>query len=219
MRVKFARIAIIVTLTGGVLTGCGSDDETSSSDAATTVATATETMGAETTETTATVPAQTLQDAQAAVDDDHYAAALAIAAAIGGTDVVRRRIANRIARRILFAVSSGNRGRARFLLTSVRNYPSTTLTRQAATRVQAAEERAAARARAARSAAEQRRQERAAAKAERERQRELEQAAPPPAAQPSVPSGGTCADSPVKNFPVPPGDPRDRDGDGIACES
>jgi hypothetical protein len=23
----------------------------------------------------------------------------------------------------------------------------------------------------------------------------------------------------INDFPVPPGDPRDRDGDGIACES
>jgi hypothetical protein len=30
---------------------------------------------------------------------------------------------------------------------------------------------------------------------------------------------GTCADTSRRNFPVPPGDPRDGDGDGIACES
>jgi micrococcal nuclease len=33
-----------------------------------------------------------------------------------------------------------------------------------------------------------------------------------------VPSG-TCDEIGVTDFPVPPGDPRDRDGDGIACES
>jgi len=33
-----------------------------------------------------------------------------------------------------------------------------------------------------------------------------------------VPSG-TCDETGVTDFPVPPGDPRDRDGDGIACES
>jgi hypothetical protein len=35
---------------------------------------------------------------------------------------------------------------------------------------------------------------------------------------PSAPAG-TCAEIPARNFPVPPGDPRDGDGDGIACES
>lgn len=33
-----------------------------------------------------------------------------------------------------------------------------------------------------------------------------------------VPSG-TCDEVGITDFPVPPGDPRDRDGDGIACES
>jgi len=33
-----------------------------------------------------------------------------------------------------------------------------------------------------------------------------------------VPSG-TCSEIDITDFPVPPGDPRDRDGDGIACES
>ncbi len=33
-----------------------------------------------------------------------------------------------------------------------------------------------------------------------------------------VPSG-TCSEVGIENFSVPPGDPRDRDGDGIACES
>ncbi len=30
---------------------------------------------------------------------------------------------------------------------------------------------------------------------------------------------GTCSEIGITDFPVPPGDPRDRDGDGIACES
>lgn len=30
---------------------------------------------------------------------------------------------------------------------------------------------------------------------------------------------GTCDEAGINDFPVPPGDPRDRDGDGIACES
>jgi hypothetical protein len=33
-----------------------------------------------------------------------------------------------------------------------------------------------------------------------------------------VPSG-TCDEIGATDFPVPLGDPRDRDGDGIACES
>jgi micrococcal nuclease len=42
-----------------------------------------------------------------------------------------------------------------------------------------------------------------------------------PAPEPEVPSvqSGTCSEVGITNFPVPPGDPRDRDGDGIACES
>jgi hypothetical protein len=53
--------------------------------------------------------------------------------------------------------------------------------------------------------------------------REVEIRCPPPATQattaPVVPAGTTCSETPMRNFPVPPGDPRDRDGDGIACET
>lgn len=82
-------------------------------------------------------------------------------------------------------------------------------------------QRAAQRARAQRATA--RRARRAAQRAAR-RQRQADraaQAAPEPDAAPDAPSvpGGTCADTPQTDFPVPPGDSRDRDGDGIACES
>ena len=66
---------------------------------------------------------------------------------------------------------------------------------------------------------------------ERERDRERSSPSPTPAPEPepeperdpepqapSVPSG-TCDEVGINNFPVPPGDPRDRDNDGIACES
>lgn len=36
---------------------------------------------------------------------------------------------------------------------------------------------------------------------------------------PSTPPQGSCSEIPARNFPVPPGDSRDADGDGIACET
>lgn len=65
---------------------------------------------------------------------------------------------------------------------------------------------------------------------ERDRERDRARSSPTPAPEPdpepeSEPepeapsvSAGTCAEVGINNFPVPPGDPRDRDGDGIACE-
>jgi hypothetical protein len=40
---------------------------------------------------------------------------------------------------------------------------------------------------------------------------------PVPVPAPVAPTG-PCSRIPARNFPVPPGDPRDADGDGIACE-
>ena len=209
-------VALVVTS----LAACGDDKEatsgTTAPPAATTgtEATSTETASTATTATTTTTPAQTINDAQAAVDDDQYAEALAIAAALtaGEANSIRRRISNRYARRVRTALRSGDRARASFLLRQAGRYPRTQQLAQASSSYKAAKERVAERARQRRLAAEQRAAQRTAA---REREQQQEDVAPPAS---SVPSG-TCADTPMTDFPVPPGDPRDRDGDGIACES
>jgi len=83
--------------------------------------------------------------------------------------------------------------------------------------------RALARKRAAERKAKQEAKRKAAAEARRqkkaaEQQREQQESAPAVPDTPSAPSG-SCGDISATDFPVPPGDPRDRDGDGIACES
>jgi len=203
-------VALVVTS----LAACGDDKEaTSGTTAPPAATTGTEAAGTATTATTTTAPVQTIKDAQAAVDDDRYAEALAIAAALtaGEANSIRRRISNRYARRVRTALRSGDRARASFLLRQAGRYPAQRLA-QASSSYKAAKERVAERARQRRLAAEQRAAQRAAA---REREQQQEDVAPPAS---SVPSG-TCADTPMTDFPVPPGDPRDRDGDGIACES
>jgi len=82
---------------------------------------------------TATTPRRTLADARAAVDDDDYAEAVGIAAAVGPAEAgaIRRRISNRIARRILAALRAGDRSRAAFLLRSAGKYPPTRQLRDA----------------------------------------------------------------------------------------
>jgi hypothetical protein len=57
-------------------------------------------------------------------------------------DMIRRRIANRIARRASAAVRSGDRGEAQALLDRADNYPPTALTRQARSNYRAALARA-----------------------------------------------------------------------------
>lgn len=208
----------VLMLAAVLLAGCGEDEEPTAGDAAPAVTTATTATTATTTTATATTPTQTIDDAQAAIDDDDYSQALAIAAVltVAEANAVRRRISNRIARRAQFALRNGDRRRAQRLLRQADKYPATALTRQARTDYRAAKQRAAERARQRRLAAEQRRQERAAQRAAaRERRQQREQNQNP---APSVPSG-TCSQIPQTDFPVPPGDPRDRDGDGIACES
>jgi len=158
----------------------------------------------------------TIADARAAVNEDDYAAAIAIATALGAkeADSIRRRISNRIARRVFSALRAGNRGRARTLLIKADRYPRTQQVRRARASYKAAKAQAAQRAR-------ERRQVVADRRRAREQAEQAEQAAPPPPPpdSPQAPSGGTCADTPMTNFAVPPGDSRDRDGDGIACES
>ena len=202
------------------LAGCGEDEEGAPSDRAfRDVPTVTETTTTATTTTATTVPTQTIEDARAAVDEDRYAEAMAVAAVLTAREAnsIRRRISNRYARRIRTALSTGDRSRASFLLRQASRYPRTQQLTQARSSYRAAKERVAERARQRRLAAEQRaaaREQRKAAREQREQQQQ-ENAAP---SAPSAPSG-TCSEIPQTDFPVPPGDPRDRDGDGIACES
>ncbi len=169
-------------------------------------------------------PAETFDDAVQAADDDDYTEALAIAAALGDGERsrIRRRISRRLAARARAALRDGRRGRARRLLAEARDYPRTRETTAARTSLRVADERAAARREQRRIAREQARVEReqAAAAAEAQRRAE-EEAAAAPEPEPSAPSvgEGTCAEVGVENFEVPPGDERDADGDGIACES
>src|SRR4051794_9619003 len=136
-----------------------------------------------TTQSTATMaaapaPTETIADAQRAVDDNHYAAAVAIAAALGHDDErhIGRRISRRLAGRALFALSTGNRSRAGYLLGQADRYPSTpaavsaqrsyrAAVARAAARAEARRRARAARAAARRQAAEARRQAREAAAA------------------------------------------------------
>lgn len=201
------------------LAGCGDDEEGAPSDRGS-IPTGTETTTTATTTTattTTTPPTQTIEDARAAVDEDRYAGAVAIAAVLTAREAnsIRRRISNRYARRIRTALSTGDRARASFLLRQASRYPRTQQLTQARSSYRAAKERVAERARQRRIAAEQRAAAREQRKAAREQREQQQQESP---SAPSAPSG-TCSEIPQTDFPVPPGDPRDRDGDGIACES
>ena len=175
-------------------------------------------------------PLETIQDARDLVDDDDYPEALVVAAALGEAAErdIGRRISNRVGRRVSAAVRRGNRGGARRLLASSVDYPTTRALTSARAALRSSERQARARRAAARAtrrqeraaALEARRQSRAAA-AERERQAEEARAAEEAAPEDSGDSvgEGTCDEVGVKDFPVGPGDERDADGDGIACES
>jgi hypothetical protein len=192
------------------LAGCGADEERAADGRSSTTSTQTATTAT----TATTAPTQTIVDAREAVDADRYAQALTIAAALTAAEAnsIRKRISNRYARRVRGALRSGNRARASFLLRQAGRYPRTQQLTQARLSYRAAQERIAERARQRRVAAGQRA---AARERERQQQQQEEDAAP---SAPSVPSG-TCSETPMTDFPVPLGDPRDRDGDGIACES
>lgn len=123
-RIRCGTVLAAAALAVGIA-GCGADDETSSDAAATVTSTETTTTSTAPTATTATTP--TIGDAQEAIDADEYAAALAVAAVLTAAEAnaVRRRISNRIARRVRFALSSGDRGRASRLLRQAGKYPTT----------------------------------------------------------------------------------------------
>jgi len=207
MRKQLVVCAVFVSLLLVGVAGCGDDDEPSGD---TTEATTSETT---TTSTVPPEPTETIADARAAVDGGQYAKAITIATALGTTQTaaIRRRISNRLARRVFSAVRKGDRSAAKRLLAQADRYPTTSSLREARGRYKAAQADAAAQ----RAAAQQKRRDNAAAaRARKEAQQMPEPSAP---SAPSTP-GGTCSDTSQTNFPVPPGDPRDRDGDGIACE-
>ena len=132
--------AVLALAAAALLGGCGGDDEDASeppdvavtaTQPAATTATAPPARTATTTTTattaTATTPKRSLADARRAVDQDNYAEAVGIAAAAGTAEAstIRRRISNRIARRIMSALRAGDRSRAAFLVNSARSYPPT----------------------------------------------------------------------------------------------
>jgi multidrug efflux pump subunit AcrA (membrane-fusion protein) len=179
---------------------------------------------------TQTIPAKNpalISDARKAVAADEYAKAVAIAAALGREEeqLIRRQIANRIARLASAAVRAGDRRQAKTLLARADRFPTTTLTRQARSSYRAAKAQAAEDAHARRLAAEQRRQ----AIAQRRRdQQAAEQTQPESAGNCDRNYSGCVApyppdvNCPQVNGPVQVlgDDPHglDRDGDGIACE-
>jgi len=172
-------------------------------------------------------PPRTIADAREAVDDDDYTTAVAIATAIGANEAatIRKRIANRLARRSLAALRAGSRGRARTLLIEANDYPMTTQMTQARTSYKAAKARAAQRKRDAVAAKTQRAAEARAREAERDAADQAESDGGSGCASgysgcvPAYPPDVNCpeVDGPVQ---VTGDDPHglDRDGDGVACE-
>jgi hypothetical protein len=143
-------------------------------------------------------PAETLTDAAEKVDQDHYAAARAIATRLGDRDEQRimQKISRRLAYRATNALRSGDSSRARFLLNRASDYRSTPQSVAAWARYDAAQQRVAER----RAAADQRQQENA-----------TPDPAPAPQSAPTLdtPSGPSTTNWCGK---------RDGDGDGIYCE-
>ncbi len=204
----------------------GSDPE--SPDDSTTQAaadTSTQAAPAGSTQTTPASTGPTPADLKAMVEDDRYAEALAAAARLGSDDErrVARRIANRLARRTMAALTDGERSRARFLVIRSEDYPSTSLSRQARSSYRRAQARADARFCSSREKVAYRdtgvirsgcavyvADRRAAAAASEAR--EAAEAAPPPVAprnDPPSASGPSTTNWCGK---------RDGDGDGIYCE-
>lgn len=178
-------------------------------------ATATATGTATSTPTPTPPPAEVRREALAAVQADEFNEAVALAAALSRDDRnrIRRAISARLARSSRDALAGGSRARARQLLNQAGDYPSTPAFVRASDALQAADDEVVR----LREAARLRREARRIA-----RQQASEAAqAPPPAPKPEAPSApsGNCSDIAATDFPVPPGDPRDADGDGVACES
>lgn len=187
-----------------------SPEENASQQGSVTATQTTPTDAAVATETTPAEAGPTRSEIEEMVDDDLYAEALAAAALLSSDDenYIARRIANRLARRAMFALNSGDRSRARFLVIKSRDYPSTYLSRQASGAVEQAQARAKAAAAARRAEAQARA---AAREAEERAAREAEDAAPTDL--PDVGAPDTSGPS-TTNWCGK----RDGDGDGIYCE-
>jgi hypothetical protein len=173
-------------------------------------------------------PARTIADARAAADAGRYEEAVEIATMLGGgaTGAVRRRIANRIARRTLAAVAAGDTSRARFLLGQARRYPATARSRRARASYRAARERVRLR----RVAAQARRRQ-----AERRAAAERAAAERPADCDPNY--AGACLDPGSPDYDCEGGSGNgpdytgtvqvvgddhfdlDRDGDGTGCDA
>lgn len=168
-------------------------------------------------EATPTAPVETIADANEAVEDRDYGAALLIAAALGEDDEARvgRRIAGHLAKRVRKALRSGDRSGARSLLAESRSYPQTSEVRQARLsykRAQAAAQRRAEARRIARAEARRKaREARAARRRAREAARALEAA--PTYDAPASEAPSTTGPSSVNWCGK-----RDGDGDGVYCE-
>lgn len=201
-------IAVLLFILLGAALGSGDpdSDESASSPVG---ETATQTTPAAATQTTPTPTSPTRAELEDMVDADRYADALSAAARLGDGDesYIGRRIANRLARRTMYALSTGDRSRARFLVTKADAYPSTTLSLDASTAYEAAQARASARA-AARRAEAQRILAEQAAREEAERVAD-EMPDIPDQSVPDSPSGPSSTNWCGK---------RDGDGDGIYCE-
>lgn len=234
-------VAIVAVFAVGALAGGGDDARLSSSDGpagdpARPAVTET-TSGAQAVASTVDEPTATLSDARAAADAGRYSKAVAIARAVGpGAHLaIRRRIANRVARRALDAVRAGKRGRARWLLAQARHYPTTAATQHARADYTAAEARAAARRIQIRVAAAQRREQRAAARAAT--RAATQQAAEAPSTSDCDPSyRGACLNPDSADYDCEGGSGNgpdytgtvqvvgddhfdlDRDGDGTGCD-
>ncbi len=134
-----------------LLGGCGGDDKKTATNrpfqpATTPAPAATATVPAGTVTTPGGAPRKaTVRDARQAVDADRYADAVKALPALTRTEqlAVRRRIANRIARRARAALRRGNRSLVQTLLVQARRYPATDLTRQVRAQLRAAEARLA----------------------------------------------------------------------------
>ena len=205
-------IAAMGIVLSGTLVACGDDitDEPSAPAAAPEGSAADrEETGEAATPTPEPTPAPKELVAQAltAVRVDNYAKATGKVQGLARMYVlrVRKAISDRLGKRALTQVKRGANGGARRLLAQARRYPTTEAVRTA----QGALDDALA------LIAERRADARAARIAARKARRA---AAPAPPAAPSIPSG-PCYSIPQTDFPVPPGDERDADGDGIACES
>jgi hypothetical protein len=177
----------------------------------------TESTATESTQPEKTAPAKTRADAVQAVDDDNYVEALAIATALGVDDehYIAQRISRRLARRVIRAVSSGDRRQAHLLLREAKKYPTTSLTRTAKRRYEVAQAQADARRQARADARAQRRQARAAAREQARAQARARRDAA--AAAPDAPASGGAPDTSGPSTTNWCGK-RDGDGDGIYCE-